>query len=153
MATQADAPTDIAVKKAPFSADQQQWLEHAVSIIDEDRMRQFNRTITSVPSPTGEERAINEWMVAHMRDLGLAAVYQPLDNQSGNAIGHLRGSGGGPSLLLYAPIDTHLRADPEEDVPWVGPALRPDMCPHAYIADNGRRPSGGRGQGRWVCAA
>ncbi|MEE8304805.1 MAG: acetylornithine deacetylase [Candidatus Tectomicrobia bacterium] len=137
MATPADAPTDIAVKKAPFSADQQQWLEHAVSLIDEDRMRQFNRTITSVPSPTGEERAINEWMVAHMRDLGLAAVYQPLDNQSGNAIGHLRGSGGGPSLLLYAPIDTHLRADPEEDVPWVGPALRPDMYPNAYIADNG----------------
>src|SRR5207245_5460966 len=59
------------------------------------------------------------------------------DERSGNAVGRLPGCGGGPSVMLYAPSDTHLRADPDEDVPWVGPELRPDMLPHGSIADNG----------------
>lgn len=137
MTARADAPTDVPVKPVPLSAEQRQWLERAVALVDMDRMRTFNCTITSIHSPTGEERAINEWMTRHMQAIGLDAFYQPLDEHSGNAVGYLRGSGGGPSLLLYAPIDTHLRADPEEDVPWVGPALRPDMLPHGTIAENG----------------
>jgi acetylornithine deacetylase/succinyl-diaminopimelate desuccinylase-like protein len=137
MAITTDAPTDVPVKKVPLSAAQRQWLERALALIDEKRMREFDRTIVSIHSPTGEERAVNEWMVRHMREIGLDAFYQPVDNRSGNAVGRLRGTGGGPRLMLYAPIDTHLRADPDEDVPWVGPALRADMLPHAYVAENG----------------
>ncbi|HXH10020.1 MAG TPA: acetylornithine deacetylase, partial [Alphaproteobacteria bacterium] len=136
MATTTDVPVDVPVKRVPLSAEQRQWLQQAVSLVDEGRMRAFNRAITDIHSPTGGEREASEWLVAHMRDIGLDAFYQPLDERSGNAVGRLLGSGG-PSLLLYAPIDTHLRADPEEDVPWVGPELRPDMVPKAYIADNG----------------
>jgi acetylornithine deacetylase/succinyl-diaminopimelate desuccinylase-like protein len=131
------APTDVPVKHVPLSAEQRQWLTQAVALVDEERMRAFDRTITSIHSPTGEERAINEWMVQHMRAIGLEAAYQPVDERSGNAVGRLRGTGSGPCLMLYAPIDTHLRADPADDVPWVGPELRPDMVPHAAIADNG----------------
>jgi acetylornithine deacetylase/succinyl-diaminopimelate desuccinylase-like protein len=137
MATKTDAPTDVPVKKVPLSAEQRQWLERAISLIDVERMRTFNCAITSIHSPTGEEREFSEWLVRHMRELGLEAFSQPLDERSGNAVGRLKGSSGGPALMLYAPIDTHLRADPDEDVPWVGPELRPDMLPKAYIADNG----------------
>ncbi|MDZ7378639.1 MAG: peptidase dimerization domain-containing protein [candidate division KSB1 bacterium] len=132
-----DAPVDVAVKPVPLSAAQQHWLDAALALVDEERMRTFNRDITAIHSPTGEERAINEWMTQHMREMGLQAFYQPVDERSGNAVGRLPGRGGGPSLLLYAPIDTHLQGDPAEDVPWVGPELRPDMLPAAYIADNG----------------
>lgn len=137
MATNADAPVDVPVKRISLSAEQRQWLEQAVSHVDEVRMRDLNRALTDIHSPTGEERGISEWMVRHMREIGLHAFYQPLDDRSGNAIGRLKGRGSGPSLLLYAPIDTHLRADPDEDVPWVGPELRPDMLPHASVAENG----------------
>src|ERR1700758_2077925 len=136
MVTQTDAPVDVAVKPAPLSREQRQWLDDAPSHIDEERMRTFNQAITAIHSPTGEERAINEWLTRHMQEMGLQAFYQPVDERSGNAVGRLPGRGGGPSLMLYAPIDTHLRADPDEDVPWVGPELRPDMVPNAYIADN-----------------
>lgn len=111
-----------------------------VALIDEERMRAFDCAITSMHSPSGEERAVNEWMAQHMRDMGLEALYQPLDETSGNVIGQLRGSGGGPSLWLYAPIDTHLHAEEAEDVPWVGPALRPDM--RADSALPGTEPEG-----------
>ena len=137
MATTTEAPTSVAVKPVPLSPEQQGWLERAYAQIDEDRMRELNFALTNIHSPTGGEREINEWLVGHMSDMGLDAIYQPLDEHSGNAVGWLRGSGGGPSLLLYAPIDTHLEADPEQDVPWVGPELRPDMLPNAYVAENG----------------
>jgi len=137
MAQITTAPTDVPVNHVPLSAEQRQWLTQAVALVDEERMRTFDRTITGIHSPTGEERAINEWIVQHMRAIGLEAVYQPVDAQSGNAVGRLRGTGSGPCLMLYAPIDTHLRADPAGDVPWVGPELRPDMLPHAAMADNG----------------
>ena len=54
---------------------------------------------------------------ADARGIGLDAFYQPFDERSGNAVGQLKGTGGGPALLLYAPIDTHLRAEPHEDIP------------------------------------
>jgi acetylornithine deacetylase/succinyl-diaminopimelate desuccinylase-like protein len=137
MATTPDIPSDVPVKPVPLSREQRGWLEHAVSLITEERMRTFNCAITSIHSTTGAERAASEWMVQQMRGLGIDVFYQPLDECSGNAVGQLKGRGGGPALLLYAPIDTHLRADPHEDVPWVGPELRPDMLPNAYVADNG----------------
>jgi acetylornithine deacetylase/succinyl-diaminopimelate desuccinylase-like protein len=137
MAIEPDAPVDVPVTRVPLSAEQRQWLEKAVSLIDEARMRALNYAITDIHSPTGEERQASEWLAQHMREMGLDAFYQPLDERSGNAVGRMQGGGRGPSLLLYAPIDTHLRADPDEDVPWVGPALRPDMLPKAGIAENG----------------
>src|SRR5262245_27182153 len=137
MPTTLDIPSNVPVKPVPLSRQQRDCLEQAISHIDEERMRAFNCALTSIHSPTGEERAASEWIVQQMQGLGLDAFYQPLDEGSGNAVGQLKGTGGGSALLLYAPIDTHLRADSHEDVPWVGPALRPDMLPHGSIADNG----------------
>src|SRR5438876_825856 len=108
MATKTNAPEDVAVKPAPLSSAQRQWLDDALALIDAERMRMFNRAITAIHSPTGEERVINEWMTRHMQEMGLQAFYQPVDAHSGNAVGRLSDRGSGPSLMLYAPIDTHL---------------------------------------------
>src|ERR1041384_5178111 len=137
MATTPAIPSDVPVTPVPLSHQQRDWLAQAGARSDEERMRAFNCAITSIHSPTGEERPASEWMVQQMRGLGIDAFYQPLDERSGNAVGQLKGPGGGPSLLLYAPIDTHLQADPHEDIPWVGPELRPDMLPQGSIAANG----------------
>jgi acetylornithine deacetylase/succinyl-diaminopimelate desuccinylase-like protein len=83
--------------------------------------------MVDIPSPTGEEAELARWLVSQMRGLGLSAAYQPIDDLQGNARATLRGDGTGPRLLLYAPIDTLTTGRPEEDVPWIGPALRPDM--------------------------
>ncbi len=87
-------PSDVPVKPAPLSRQQRGWLEQAVSLIDENRMRTFNCAITSIHSPTGEERVASEWMVQQMLGLGIDAFYQPLDERSGNAVGQLKGTGG-----------------------------------------------------------
>src|SRR5262249_60613131 len=78
--------------------------------------------------------AAGEDMRRYRGEPGAAATSQPMGESSGNAIGKLRGRGSGPSLLLYAPIDTHLDAS-ADDVPWVGPRLRADMIPQVEERD------------------
>ena len=111
-----------------LSAEQQGWFESAEALIDITRLYRVNREITAIHSPTGRERAASEHMTRYLAETGVEARYQPMGETSGNAIGRLRGTGGGPSLLLYAPIDTHLDAT-ANDIPWVGPRLRADMIP------------------------
>ena len=59
-------------------------------------------------------------------DAALEAFYQPMDDTQGNAIGRLRGSGGGAELMLYAPLDTAFAGTDGEDHPWLGVTTRGD---------------------------
>ena len=132
-----DAPSDIAVKTAPLSAEQREWVERAWALIDEERIRRIDLELTRIPSPTGYERAVSERLAQIMTDAGLDAAYQPMDENSGNAYGYVRGSGEGPSLMVYAPIDAHLDGDPALDAPWAAPRLTDEMKTDAYVAENG----------------
>jgi len=117
-----------------LSPQQRAWFDQAAALIEVERLHRVNRELVAIHSPTGRERAASEYMVRYLGEIGVAATYQPMGETSGNAIGKLRGSGGGPSLLLYAPIDTHLDAS-ADDVPWVGPRLRADMIPQVEERD------------------
>ena len=107
----------------------QKWFEAACARLDMRRMRRFNQKIAAIHSPTGRERPLAEYLVEYVRGHGADAAYQPMTEMSGNASARLASAQTGPSLLLYAPIDTHLEADPETELPWVGPKLRQDMLP------------------------
>ncbi len=72
----------------------------------------------------------------HLAEAGLESTYQPIDDEQGNAIGRLRGSGEGPDLLLYAPTDTAFSGDPEEELPWLGSSVRADLAPHGVLQDD-----------------
>ncbi len=69
------------------------------------------RAALRIPSLSGEEKAAAEFFAAHMRALGLEVELQavPQEGQmpgpSYNAIGRLRGRGGGVSLLLNGHLD------------------------------------------------
>ena len=117
-----------------LSAEQRAWFDKAASLIDVEQLYRINRELTAIHSPTGRERAASEYMTRTLAGAGLEAWYQPMGELSGNAVGRIRGSGGGPSLLLYAPIDTHLEGD-AADMPWVGPVLRADMIPEVAEED------------------
>lgn len=118
-----------------LSADQRKWVEKAWSEIDENRLAELNRKMASIPSPTGQERELAEFMVGYMKGAGIAGFYQPIDDHQGNSIGRLQGSAGGPDLLLYAPLDTAFSGVEEEDCPFVGIQLAPEMTTDACIKD------------------
>ena len=116
-------------KNVEFSSMQRAWFEQACANIKSERLSRLIEDLTAIHSPTGGEREASEFMVEYMRSVGIEAYYQPVSETSGNCIGYVRGSGEGPTMMLYAPIDTHLDADPALDIPWVGPELRDDMVP------------------------
>ena len=101
----------------PFTEQQQKWYDDACARIDQDRLKQLIFDLTAKHSPTGAEREASEFMVDYMNKAGIEAHYQPITDISGNCVGRLRGSGSGPSLLLYAPVDTLLEGDPAKDIP------------------------------------
>lgn len=139
-----------------FTEEQRSWYETASAAIDRAELRDLVVGMVNIPSPTGEEDELARWLTTRLRDSGLEAFHQPIDARQANALGRLRGVGGGEDLLLYAPIDTLTVGDPAEDVPWIGPELRVDMRTTAEIQGDyvlGLGASNPKGHGAAVIAA
>src|SRR5690242_13432955 len=133
MSSLTDAPSEVAVRQRPLSAEQRGWLEAAWGQVKAADLARLDADLVSIPSPTGEERQIAEFLAGHLRLAGLEGFYQPIDDRQGNALGRLRGEGGGGTLLLYAPTDTAFAGTDEEDVPWIGPSVRRDLQPGGLV--------------------
>ncbi|MEM9711082.1 MAG: deacylase [Actinomycetota bacterium] len=103
----------------------------AVAAIDRERLVSTCTALVDVPSPTGAERACAERIVKLLDDAGLDGRLQPLDARAANAWARLPGAGGGPTLLLYAPIDTLTTGSVDDDVPQVGPSIAGHLLPVA----------------------
>jgi acetylornithine deacetylase/succinyl-diaminopimelate desuccinylase-like protein len=102
-----------------------------LAAITEDRLRAAARAVTNIPSPTGREAPLAHFLADRLAAAGFAATAQHLDEFQANAVGRLRGTGGGEDLMLYAPIDTLTTGEEAIDLPWAGDRLRPDMRPEA----------------------
>ncbi|MGW4031698.1 peptidase dimerization domain-containing protein, partial [Streptomyces sp. NPDC004838] len=97
--------------------------------ITADRLREAAHAVTAVASPTGREAPLAHLLADRLAAAGFAATAQHLDAHQANAVGRLRGRGGGEDLMLYAPIDTLTTGEDAVDLPWIGERLRPDMVP------------------------
>jgi acetylornithine deacetylase/succinyl-diaminopimelate desuccinylase-like protein len=115
-------------------------LDAVLAYLTEDRLREAARAVTAIPSPTGREAPLARLLASRLSAAGFDAQAQHLDEFQANAVGRLRGRGGGEDLMLYAPIDTLTTGKSEVDVPWIGPELRPDM--RAEARDEGPFVSG-----------
>lgn len=103
-------------------------LEH----VTRDRLAELVAGVVGIPSPTGAEGELAVWIAHHLGEHGVRGTVQPLDERQANAVGVLAGAGG-PSLLLYAPLDTFTAGDPAQDVPWAAATERSDMAPLAVF--------------------
>lgn len=116
-----------------FTAEQRTWLEAAYVHIDAGALRTLIVQMTAIPSPTGAERQLVEFLVEELNAGGLDGVVQSIDAEQANAVARRRGDGSGADLLLYAPIDAHLAGDEADDGPWVNFAGRPDLRPQPVV--------------------
>jgi acetylornithine deacetylase/succinyl-diaminopimelate desuccinylase-like protein len=115
--------------------EREEWIKRAWNVIDETKLGALNRTMASIASPTGEEKQLAMTLVDVMNDTGIDAYYQPMDDDQGNAVGRIPGTGGGVDLLLYAPLDTAFSTNEEEECPWIGDRLPREMTTNAYVRD------------------
>ena len=104
-------------------------VDRVMAHVTRERLLDTVLAVTAVPSPTGAEAPLARLLAERMVSAGIPADVQYLDPQQANAVGRLRGTGTGADLMLYAPIDTLTTGRPDEDLPWIGPELRPDMRP------------------------
>ena len=117
--------------------ERERWLQEAWSAIDESKLAELNRMLASIPSPTGEERQLAQAIVAVMNASGIEGRYQAMQDDQGNAIGRLAGTGDGADLLLYAPLDTAFSTNEQEECPWIGDQLPAQMTTDARIVQGG----------------
>ena len=119
---------------APLSDAQHAWIEDAAGRLDGGWMTELLANLVEIPSPFGEEMAIAEFLAETMGACGFDAQVQRIDDGSANAIGTMH-FGDGPSLLIFAPLDSPFSGRAEDDVPWVGDSIPDHMRPEAVIGD------------------
>lgn len=78
----------------------------AVQHITADSVRDTLAAMVDIASPTGREVGMAHYLRDRMRQAGLDADLQFVDENRPNAVGHLRGSGGGNNLLFTGHMDT-----------------------------------------------
>src|SRR5690606_17542265 len=101
-------------------AEREAHIARALEALDSEWMLSTLASLVNTPSPTGEERLAAEYLASVMEDAGIASRLQVLDTSSANVIGEL-GDKAGPSVLIFAPLDSATSGVAEEEVPWVGP--------------------------------
>jgi acetylornithine deacetylase/succinyl-diaminopimelate desuccinylase-like protein len=126
--------TTVPVSPAPLSAQQQQWLDAALTHVDDRALLDLAMRMVDIPSPTGEEGPLARHLEADLRGRGFRTMYQEIDEHRGNCIARLAGDGTGSDLMLYGHLDTTFTGDAREDYPVLGPADRPDLRPRAVVA-------------------
>ena len=65
--------------------------------LDRDELAQLGCDLTNIPSPTGQEKAIAEFILKWFQANGLKAVRQEVEVDRPNAVGILKGDGTGLS--------------------------------------------------------
>jgi acetylornithine deacetylase/succinyl-diaminopimelate desuccinylase-like protein len=110
-----------------------EWAAAAAEHVTPARLREHVRGLVDIPSPTGVEAPLAEHITSTLRAAGITAVTQLIDDRQANSWGRMTGSGTGPDLMFYAPIDTLTTGDPDQDMPWIGPRWRPDMAAESSV--------------------
>ena len=100
-------------KAAPDSA-----LSTALQSIDGIEIAQLGATMGSIPSPTGREQAMGDFLCQWLAEQGFQPERHEVTNGRCNVVARLKGTGGGKSLIFNSHMDTILYGD--EDI-WLVP--------------------------------
>ncbi len=62
--------------------------------------------LVNIPSPTGEEQRVGEYLAARFRKLGMSVAMQEVESTRNNMIAHLNPNSPGPSIMFNGNMDT-----------------------------------------------
>ncbi|HEX9914810.1 MAG TPA: M20/M25/M40 family metallo-hydrolase [Candidatus Bathyarchaeia archaeon] len=79
----------------------------ALDVVTTERLIELTKTLVSIPSETGKEQAMADWLVGFLKKLGLKDVKRLAVEDAGDTVvAVLKGSGEGPKMMLNFHIDT-----------------------------------------------
>jgi acetylornithine deacetylase/succinyl-diaminopimelate desuccinylase-like protein len=82
--------------------------------ITKDEVAQLTKELVDIPSPTGKEREIGEFVLDWYSRHGIKPIRQEIDPSRINAVGVLEGKGGGSSLMINGHMDTSFTGTDED---------------------------------------
>jgi acetylornithine deacetylase len=80
--------------------------ERILAHVDEQAIVSICCDVVNIPSPTGEEQKMAEYMRSAFTNLGLEVTWQEVEEGRANVIGRLEGGGNGPVLMFNGHMDT-----------------------------------------------
>jgi len=81
-------------------------VEKILAQVKEDEMVAMSRDVINIPSPTGEELQMAQYMRRVFEELGLQVTWQEVEEGRANVVGRWIGSGGGRNLMFNGHMDT-----------------------------------------------
>jgi acetylornithine deacetylase/succinyl-diaminopimelate desuccinylase-like protein len=82
--------------------------------IDRDELAQLGCDLANIPSPTGQEKEIAEFILDWYGRNGITPIRRETEAGRPNAVGILRGTGGGLSLMFNGHMDTSFTGTEED---------------------------------------
>jgi len=83
-----------------------QIVERILAEIKEEEIVAMSCDVINIPSPTGEELQMAEYMRDVLERLGLNVTWQEVEEGRANVVGRWTGSGGGKNLMFNGHMDT-----------------------------------------------
>ena len=96
--------------------------------VKEEEIVAMSCDVINIPSPTGGELAMAEYMQNALRQLGLDVTWQEVEEGRANVVGRWTGKGGGKNLMFNGHMDTS-NTGQEEFLTGIG------YKPHAVVKD------------------
>jgi acetylornithine deacetylase len=81
-------------------------VEKILAAVREDEIVAMATDVINIPSPTGEELHMAEYMQTTLRQLGLTVTWQEVEESRANVVARWTGSGGGKNLMFNGHMDT-----------------------------------------------
>ena len=87
-----------------------------LKFIAREELAELTKTLVDIPSPTGNEREIGEFIAAWYVKNDIKATLQVIEPNRVNAVGVLEGRGQGVSLMINGHMDTSYTGTEEDSV-------------------------------------
>ena len=102
--------------------------EKIVACVREEEIVSMATDVINIPSPTGEELHMAEYMRDTLQRIGMTVTWQEVEEARANVVGRWPGSGGGINLMFNGHMDTS-NTGREEFLTGIG------YKPHAVVKD------------------
>lgn len=90
--------------------------EKILSLISKDELATLTRDLVDIPSPTGHERELGEFILGWVKRAGMKPVRQIITEDRINAVGIVEGTSAGTSLQINGHLDTSFTGTEEDAI-------------------------------------
>ena len=104
--TESEEPRTVDKQKKNASRLDPALAERIVAEVREEEIVAMSCDVINIPSPTGEELHMAEYMQMRLEQLGLNVTWQEVEENRANVVARWIGSGGGRNLMFNGHMDT-----------------------------------------------